>query len=136
MATSTANPASADAQAYLEKVFAIWRKAQVVHQAPSWDGKPEARALAEEIAATHPEHEAALAAALADESALVVAYALISLELMNSRCLQKLPDALLQRRSNITLIAGSFKSSMDLGGLARQIQKHATERLAASIKQP
>jgi hypothetical protein len=135
MAT-TAKPTTDDTKAYLDTAFALWRKAQVVHQAPSWDGKPEARALAEEIAASHPECEAHLAAALTNESALVVAYALLSLELMNSRLLQSLPEALLQRRSNITLVTGSFKNGMDLGGLARQLQNRAIERLATPVNQP
>ncbi len=119
----------------LERAFPLWRKAQVVHEGLAWEGKPEARAIAEEIAASHPECEAALVAALDNENSLVVAYALLCLELMHSIALQSLPEQLLQCRSNITLVMGSFHNGMDLGGLARQIQKRAIKRCAARVNQ-
>lgn len=109
----------------LEHAIAKWRKAQVLYQAPSWKGQPEARAIAEQIAAAHPECEPALASLLLDENPLVVAYALLTLELMRSPVLQNLPSEVLQRRSNVTLVTGSIKTAMDLGGLARQVQKRA-----------
>ena len=61
---------------------------------------------------------------------LVTAYALLTLELMNSGKLGELPAALLADRSNVTLVLGSVKNGMDLGGLARQIQKRAKTRRA------
>jgi hypothetical protein len=59
---------------------------------------------------------------------LVVAYALQTLELMGSPALPELPDELLERRQQVTFICGSFKNSMDLGGLARQLRKRAIGR--------
>jgi hypothetical protein len=44
---------------------------------------------------------------------------------MRSATLQNLPPELLERRSNIKLMTGSIANAMDLGGLARQIQKRA-----------
>lgn len=116
--------ASPAREAIVERVIRIWRRAQLVHQAPSWEGSPEARALAEELA-RHPENEAWLVEALGDPSQLVVAYTLLTLELMGSPHLRNLPPELLSNRSAITLAAGSFRTGMDLGGFARQIQKRA-----------
>jgi len=105
-----------------------WRKAQVLYETPSWKGQPEARAIAEQIAGSHPECEPALASLIQDSSQLVAAYALLTLELMKSPVLQNIPPDVLQRRSKVTLVCGSVKTTMDLGGLARQIQKRAGER--------
>jgi hypothetical protein len=110
--------------ALLDSAVRIWRKAQIVHQSPSWENRPEARAIAEEIA-RHPEYESALFDLLADSNQLVVAFSLITLEMMGSSRLRELPIELLENRSNITLLFGSFVNKMDLGGLARQIQKRA-----------
>lgn len=110
--------------ALLDGAVRIWRKAQIVHQSPSWENRPEARAIAEEIA-RHPEYESALFDLLTDSNQLVVAYSLMTLELMSSSRLRELPAELLTNRANITIIMGSFANKMDLGGLARQIQKRA-----------
>jgi hypothetical protein len=83
-----------------------------------------------EALANHPECEDALFELLTNPSQLVVAYSLITLELMRSNKLAELPAELLTNRSKITLSLGSFRNSMDLGGLARQIQKRAKARLA------
>lgn len=108
----------------LDRAVRVWRKAQIVHQTPSWDGRPEARAIAEEIA-QHPEYEPLLLDLLADPSQLVAAYSLMALELMGSARLKELPAGLLANRSNITVAVGSVRIGMDLGGLARQVQKRA-----------
>ena len=117
----------------VDRTIAVWRKAQVLHEGPSWNGVPEARAIAEQIAAAHPECEPALASLLLDSCQLVAAYALLTLELMRSPLLKNLPSEVLQRRSNVTSVTGSFKTTMDLGGFARQVQKRA---LGRSIDQP
>jgi len=109
----------------IAKAVQIWKKAQVVYQEPSWDGQPPARAIAEEIARSYPECEQKLVDLLVDNHQLVVAYALLTLEIMRSATLQNLPPELLERRSNIKLMTGSIANAMDLGGLARQIQKRA-----------
>ena len=117
----------------LNRAIAVWRKAQVVHESPAWEGQPEARAIVEALA-QHPEVEHAVYELLADPSQLVVAYSLLTLELMGSGKLADLPEHLLANRSNITLVLGSFKSGMDLGGLARQLQKRAKARACAQIR--
>jgi hypothetical protein len=120
----------------LDRAIVIWRKAQVLHQAPSWKGEPEARAVAEQIAADRPECEPVLASLLLDKSQLVAAYALLTLELMRSSVLQSLPSEVLQRRANVTLITGSVKTTIDLGGLARQVQKRAKEWASDPLTSP
>ncbi len=112
----------------LEHAAGLWRKANVLYETASWEGQPEARAIAEQIAASHPECEPLLVSLLLDSSQLVAAYALLTLELMRSPSLQDLPPALLERRSNVTLIYSGIKTSMDLGAFARQIQKRARHR--------
>jgi hypothetical protein len=107
----------------VDRAVEVWKKAQVLYQSPSWEGRPEARAFAERIATDFQEGEHKLVKLLEHENQLVVAYALLTLQLMGSRGLRALPAELLERRSKITLRTGSFSTSMDLGGLARQFQK-------------
>ena len=107
----------------VDRAVEVWKKAQVVYQSPSWEGRPEARAFAERIAAEFRQCEHKLVKLLSHENQLVVAYALLTLQLMGSESLRTLPAELLQRRSKITLRTGSFSTSMDVGGLARQLQK-------------
>lgn len=113
----------------LRQAVAAWRRAQVVHQTPSWEGQPEARAAAEKIA-LHGRFESPLLGLLANSNQLVVAYALIALELMGSDRLASLPETLLANRSNLTLQFGSIRNAMDLGGFARQVRKRARVKLA------
>jgi hypothetical protein len=114
--------------ALLDRAVAIWRKAQILYETGSWRGKPEAVAIAEELAASHPECESALASLLLDASQLVAAYALLTLELMDSPILQNIPPEVLQRRSRVTLTTGSINVTTDLGSLARQAQLRARKR--------
>jgi hypothetical protein len=115
---------SSGGETLVDKAVKVWRKAQIVHLTPSWQGQPEARVLVEKLA-LHPEYESSLVDLLAAPSQLVVAYSLLTLELMGSRRLRELPSELLTNRSNITLSLGSFRNGMDLGSLARQVQKRA-----------
>jgi hypothetical protein len=115
----------------VDRAVAIWRNAQVLHESPAWQGQPAARAIAEELASDWPEADSDLVGVLADDHAIVVGYALLTLELMNSATLHNLPAELLERRSKVTLVDGSFKTSMDLGGLARRVQKRAQSRVAS-----
>jgi hypothetical protein len=112
----------------IKRAAAVWRKAQVLYETPPRNGQPEARAMADAIAADHPECEQRLLGLLDDPSQLVVGYALLTLEMLGSPALRNLPSDLLARRSQITLQNGSVRTSMDLGGLARQIQKRERER--------
>jgi hypothetical protein len=107
----------------VDRAVEAWKKAQVVYQSPSWEGRPEARAFVERIATEFRQCEHKLTGLLEHENQLVVAYALLTLQLMGSRRLRTLPAQLLERRSKITLRTGSFSTSMDLGGLVRQLQK-------------
>ena len=85
-------------------------------------------AIAEELAACHPDCEPALASLLLDASQLVAAYALQTLEWMESPLLQNIPPEVLQRRSRVTLTSGSIHETMDLGWLARRAQRRARRR--------
>jgi hypothetical protein len=112
----------------LQRAIASWRKAQVLYQGHSWQGQPEALAIAEQIAACHPECEPMLADLLLDGSQLVVAYALLTLEFMRSPVLLNRPAELLQRRSQVTMAFSGVMTSTDLGALTRQVQKRAGKR--------
>jgi hypothetical protein len=112
----------------LERAVAIWRKAQVLFENCSWEGEPKAVAIAEQIAESHPEYEADLAALLLDPSQLVAAYALRTLERMRSPLLENIPSEVLQRRSRVTSSSGSIQDTKELGWLARRAQRRARER--------
>jgi hypothetical protein len=112
----------------LEKAVAIWRKAQILYEFASWEGEPRARAIAEQIAESHPEYEADLAALLLDPSQLVAAYALWTLERMRSPLLENISPEVLQRRSRVSLSSGSIQTDTNLGALARQAQRRARQR--------
>jgi hypothetical protein len=120
-----------EASAVLDQAARLWAKAQIVYESPSWEGHPAARALMEQIAQL-PECHDGLLALLSSPSQLVVAYVLQTLELMGSPALPELPDELLERRQQVTFQCGSFRNSMDLGGLARQIRKRARENRRTS----
>jgi hypothetical protein len=112
----------------LERAVAIWRKAQLLFEGLSWQGEPKALAIAEQIAESHPDYEADLAALLFDPSQLVAAYALRTLERMRSPLLESIPSEVLQRRSRVTVNTGSIQMSTDLGCLAREAQRRARAR--------
>lgn len=111
----------------LDRAVRAWRKAQVVHYGLSRDGRPEATALAEEVA-RRAEFEPSLFDLLGDPSPLVAAHSLMALELMGSGGLQGLPAELLADRSKIAMQVGSVRIDADLGGLAREIQRRARRR--------
>lgn len=112
----------------LERAVVLWRKAQVVHEGPTRLGFPEPLEAMLEIARGHLECHDGLVRLLSDTNQLVVAYALLALEMLGSGVVENLPEGLLGRREKITIDIGSFRSSMDLGGLARQVQKRARQR--------
>jgi hypothetical protein len=115
-----------DTHALLAEAARVWARAQTVHNGPSWQGQPPARALVEQVAGV-PECHDGLVALLQAPSQLVVAHALQALELMRSPALAELPDELCGRRQQVTFQCGSFRTSMDLGGYARQIRKRARQ---------
>jgi hypothetical protein len=109
---------------YFEQALSVWRKAQVVTDAY----RSDPIVCFDEVVA-HPElYHDQLVAALNDQSQLVVAYCLLALEKMKSPALAALPDSLLARREKITIRFGSFSTSSDLGGLARQLKKKNEKR--------
>jgi hypothetical protein len=122
---------SSEEETLLDKAVKVWSKAQIVYITPPRLGDSEARVLVEELA-RRPEYESALFDLLAAPSQLVVAYSLKTLELMGSRRLKELPPDLLTNRRNVTLLYGSVRVGMDLGSLARQVQKTAREAAADS----
>jgi hypothetical protein len=85
-------------------------------------------AIAEELAASHSECGPALASLLLDASQLVAAYALQTLELMESPLLRDIPPEVLQRRSRVTITTGSIHMTTELGWLARRAQRRARAR--------
>jgi hypothetical protein len=113
-----------DQEAALEDAIKAWKKAQLLYAAPAWENQPEARAMVEKLA-TQPSCEESLYALLSDANQYVVAYSLMTLELMGSSKLRILPETLLENRSNVSFSIGSVRTSMDLGGYARQIKKRA-----------
>src|SRR5262245_46825983 len=117
----------AEVSALLEEAAHVWAIAQVVYEEPSWEGQPVARALVERLA-QRPDCHDGLVGLLSSPSQLVVAYALRTLQLMRSPELANLPDELLERRQQVTFSWGSIRTSMDLGGLARQLRKQARAR--------
>ena len=113
-----------EASRLLDEATRVWAKAQVVYESLSCEGLPPARALVEQVARV-PECHNGLLVLLSSPNQLVVAYALQTLELMGSPALAEIPSELLERRQHLTILCGSFRTLMDLGGLARQIRKRA-----------
>jgi hypothetical protein len=108
----------------LERAALTWAKAQVLYERPPRLGESKELQLVQENA-KHPECEEGLIVMLASPNQLVVAYALMTLRWMRSPVLANLSDELLSRRENISVQCGSFRTKMDLGGLARQYRKEA-----------
>lgn len=84
----------------------------------------------EQISARPENFHELLVAALCHPNQLVVAYCLLALDRMNSPVIESLPAEMLERREKITLLTGSFSTSMDLGGLARQLKKKRKNRVS------
>lgn len=106
----------------LSLAVAAWRKAQVLYYSVSWKGRPAARHFAE-VLSFRPDLEGKLIELLKAENQLVVAYSLLTLELMNSSALGTLPDDLLERKAKVTIREGSFSDQMELGAFARHVKK-------------
>ena len=100
--------------ALLEEATQVWAKAQVVYEAPSWEGEPPARAFAEQVAMVQACHDG-LVPLLPSPDQLVVAHALQALELMRSPVLAELSEELCDRRQ-----CGSFRNSMVRLGLSSE----------------
>jgi hypothetical protein len=115
----------AEASAVLDHAARVWAKAQLVWEEPSWEGHPEARAVAEEVAAGSLEWQEALVGLLSSPNQLVVAYALLTLEMMGSLALAELPEELMSRRGSVTFQFGSFRNAMSIGDYAGQLRKRA-----------
>jgi hypothetical protein len=96
-----------------------------VQQTPATDGHPVESALVEQLAAASPDCEPLLIELLEHESPVVVAYAMLTLELRDSHALRQLPPHLLERRAALTIAIGSAKIDTTLADLALQIQQRA-----------
>lgn len=121
-----------EARDALEFAVGLWRKAQVVHEGPTRLGFPEPLEAMLKIARDHPECHDGLVQLLSSENQFVDAYALLTLQMMESSVLENLPEDPLGRREKTTTDIGSFRNSTDLGGLAWQIQKRARQRRQAA----
>jgi hypothetical protein len=119
---------SDEASTILERAIGLWRTAQVVYAGPTRLGCAEPREAVFQVARDHPECHDGLVQLLFSDNQLVAPYALLTLQAMGSRMLEILPQELLERREKITIDIGSFRNSMDLGGLFRQVQKRAKQR--------
>lgn len=93
-------------------------------------GRPGAQAALENIAARPKDFHDLLVASLSHPSQIVVGYCLLALDQMQSTALRNLPPELLTRRDQISIHLGSFRQSMDLGGLARQLNKKWKNQVA------
>jgi hypothetical protein len=111
----------------LEDAVAAWTKAQILFDSPSWNGKPAGRNFAEMLSERR-DLEPQLCNLLNHEDQLVVAYAILTLELMGSRVVGDLPKELLVRNEKVTVIMGSFGDKMELGAFARHRQKEWNKR--------
>src|SRR5262245_12052926 len=114
----------------LERAVGLWRKVQVVHEGPTRQGFPEPLEAMLEIARGHLECHDGLVRLLVENDQLVVAYALLTLQMMGSHVLEELPEGLLGREK-ITIDIGSFRSSMDLGwrGRSRSVRGSDARKL-------
>ena len=65
---------------------------------------------------------------------LVAAYALMTLELMESPILQNIPPEVLQRRSTVAMATRGVRTSTDLDSTARQAQRRARARASRPIR--
>jgi len=99
-----------------------WSKAQIVACRSAWKGHPLGAHFSE-VLSQRPDLEDRLIVLLKSEHQLVVAYALLTLELMKSPALGCLPEELLTRKEKVTIVTGSFADKMELGAFARHIQK-------------
>jgi hypothetical protein len=123
----------------LDQAVRLWEKAQILYTAPTRSPQlPEQLAIAERIAAEYPQFHDAVVNLLSSSHQLVVAYSLMTLRIMNSPILAELSEELLNRREKVTVSAGCFVNSMDLGGLARQYRKEARRRVepGATVNRP
>ena len=120
---SPSNPP--DNASLLRRAVLLWQQAPCVQQTPATDGHPVESALVEQLAAADPDCEPLLIELLEHESPVVVAYALLTLEMRDSHALRQLPPHLLERRDAITLAIGSAKIDTTLAELALQMQQRA-----------
>jgi hypothetical protein len=115
-----------DADALLRRAASVWAKSQLLHEEPTRAGIPLSLSLVDEIAEREDCH-VGLVELLSSPHPLVVGYALAVLARKASPILAELSDELCNRRENLSIQCGSVRTSMDLGGLARQYRKRARE---------
>jgi hypothetical protein len=116
----------------LEEIADDWVKAQILLLQPSWEGIPKATWNVERIVAKWPEFREAVLGLLRDPRPVVVAYALATARMAKDPILLKLDEGLLTSRAGITVQEGSFRTSTQLGDLARKWAKEA--RIAHGVK--
>ena len=108
---------------------AEWRRAQVVFCSPSWKGRPLARHYCENLS-SKPEFKDKLAALLSDKNQIVVAYVLLTLDLMQSETSLTVPEELFGRRDQITTMTGSFANKSEIGAFAKHLRKGTSNQVS------
>lgn len=109
----------------VKQALVCWEKSQLVYLSPSFRSVPEERMWVEKLA-DDIDLEMDVLNLIDASNHIVIAYSLLTLERMQSDHLLEIVEKLSDRREKISLIKGSFATSMDLGGLARQIKKRNT----------
>ena len=114
-------------QFILKRAIEEWCNAQVLFNCPTWRGQPVARHLVEQLR-HHPEIDEELIMLLSHKCQLVVAYSLVTLDMMDSPAVGNLPVELLARTEKITEVTGSFREKMELGAFARRTERFWRQR--------
>lgn len=103
----------------------LWSNAQVLSLGPTWQGEPPGTAVVEQLVAEWPKSRDQIVALLNHPIGLVAAHALFCLHCARDPMLSALDAALLESTKGITIQEGSFRTSSDLGSLARKWAKDA-----------
>jgi hypothetical protein len=110
-------------QKLFEQAILAWSKPDMIHDSPSWNGRPEQRALCEALAERISQSESLLYSGLSHDDQHVVAYCLLALNLGLSIRLRQLPEALEADKRHVTINRGSFTKNIQIGDLARELRK-------------
>jgi hypothetical protein len=97
----------------------------VLSLGPTWQGEPAATALVEQVVAKWPERRDQIGGLVTHPIALVVAHALLCLHRARDPMLLSLDAALLESTKAVSIQEGSFRTSSNLGSLARKWVKQA-----------
>lgn len=105
----------------------LWSKSQVLNLGPTWQGEPAGTALVEQFVTQWPEARDQVVALLTHPTGLVAAYALYCLHRVRDPILLTLDTTLLESTKAVSIQEGSFRTSLNLGSLARKWAKQARD---------